>query len=654
MREQYSRSLISTCMNTCMNSRISRRTRCFFLIINLVIGFLAFSLASAVPSQANTSAEASALLSRHPNAGIWVMYKGNNSVADLQQPYIRGIMAYAPWNVTYMGQNEFDWETLDAELDFIINEVGKPAMVDIPAGYCPNIDWPAWIREEVATYKEKNENGCHPFQFWDPTYIDLHKAYIRALANHLADFDSKDTRPAQTDITFVRAEVMAKTMENLPNDDELSEWTWRNFNSAPNGRIYEVDLTKELKYSYQEEITLTYKRELDRAYAEVGLTPPVPAAKGGNYWRDFPTRDRFVSESVWLDQHSGSPNPQGWYYDMYSKVRSGETRGASETGGKSPETLLAQYAYWEVLANLHYGVEFIGLYGNNKFSPQLQPKGAVSYLENREALEFGTRYAGAYRAPATSPGAWIALRGGYPEESFSGKVYARRMWTNYEFLMTQYRPQQSVLLFGIDHNQGQTDSLTPIVKRSSKKPWRNEIDVCQKEFPARLCEYLWQQPSKYLGKRDDNHEYTYRMSDLGKVVYCGVNMFCGDEPKTTRVETILWARRTNDVAGFPFMRFDLDDKFAQSLNGRAQIRVVYLDQGRGQWELRYDSQSEAGKLAIVVKKHNSNQWKEVVVDVNDAAFNNGLEGRTDLSLFNMNDDDDIFHMIEVLRVETEE
>jgi hypothetical protein len=80
--------------------------------------------------------------------------------------------------------------------------------------------------------------------------------------------------------------------------------------------------------------------------------------------------------------------------------------------------------------------------------------------------------------------------------------------------------------------------------------------------------------------------------------------------------------------------------------------VVYLDQGTGQWELRYDSTSGAEKSAIVVKKGNSNQWKEVVLDLTDVAFTNRQEGGTDLSLYNMGDDDDTFHMVEVTRAGT--
>ncbi|MCC6454702.1 MAG: hypothetical protein IT328_07145 [Caldilineaceae bacterium] len=620
------------------------------IFITIFITILVSLLATSLPARANAPIQTAPLWARHPDAGIWVVYRGNNTAQDLQKPYIKGVMAYTVWNDIYVGPNQYDWYTIDKELDFIINQAGKKAMLNSTVGYCPSLEWPAWMRDRVATHTEANSMGCHPLQFWDPVYIDLYKVYINNLATHLAQFDANDARPDQTDILFVRAQVMAETMENLPNDDMLSKWQWQDFTPAPNGNIHKVDLTRSIKYAYQEEITLTYQRELARAYAEVGLPAPTAAAKGGGYWGAYPTRDTFVAEGVWFDQHSGSPNPPGWYYDLYSKVKSGETRGTTETGGRAPDDLLAQYTYWEILAALHFGVEFIGIYGTNRFSPDLQPKGAVGYPENQEALAFGERYAGHYRDPATSPGAWIALRGGYPEDRFSGNIYARRMWTNYEFLMTQYRPQDSVLLVGLEHTRRQIDSINPVVRRYGMQRWTSEVSACERSFTVEMCEYLLQPPDEYLWRSNGRYEYTYPTTDLGKVVYCGETIFCGDPANDTHTETMLWARRTNGEGGSPYMRFNLNDAFAESLGGRAQVRVVYLDAGNGKWELRYDSKAAAEKSAVVVQKGNSNLWKEVTVDLQDAAFMNRQEGGTDLSLFNMGDDDDTFHLVEVLRV----
>lgn len=205
------------------------------------------------------------------------------------------------------------------------------------------------------------------------------------------------------------------------------------------------------------------------------------------------------------------------------------------------------------------------------------------------------------------------------------------------------------MLFSNVHPENGQDRVVPIVKRKSKQPWTDEIAICESEFSVQMCEYLGQQPDQYRKEANGYHEYTYRTSDLGKVVYCGTEIFCSDASRATRTESMLWARRTNGEGGSPFMRFNLNDTYAQSLGGRAQVRVVYLDSGNGKWELRYDSTSGAEKSAIIVQKGNTNQWKEVVVDLQDIAFKNRQEGGTDLSLFNMGDDDDTFHLIEVIR-----
>lgn len=631
-----------------MNKKLHNLTLRYALA--LIMG-LATVLAQSVPMHAET-VETNApvpLNTRHPDAGIWFMYPwGNNSLADLQKPYIKGAMAYARWRVIYTGPNTYNWYAINKELDLIINQAGKKAMVEIVAGYCPDLEWPSWLRERVAAKKETNGMGCYPLQFWDPVYMDYYKAYIRALADRLAQFDSTDARPKETDITLVRAQAMAESMENLPNDNQMSKWEWQDFNPAPNGRIYKVNLTNSIKFAYHETIMLTYQQELDRAYAAVGLRAPAAAAKAASYWSMYPSSSQFAAKGIWFDQHNAAPNPQGWHYDLYNNVKNGGvTRATTETGVKAPTGLLAQYTYWEVLAALHNGVEFIGIYSKNRYSPSLQPKGPVNYAENWEALSFGERYAGHYRNPAASPGAWIALRGGYPEDNFGGVIYPRRTWTNYEYMITQYRPQDSVALY--TNLAEAKDMALPNVKRLTKQPWTDEVPLCKKTVAAAMCDQISPVPTQYLRFANSYHEYTYGTNDLGKVAYCGTDMFCANAGSATRTESILWARRTNGAGGTPTMRFQVNDSFAQSLGGRAHVRIVYLDQGSGQWELRYDSTSGADKSALVVKKTNTNQWKEVVVNLQDVAFSNRQEGGTDLSLYNKGDDDDTFHMIEVVR-----
>jgi hypothetical protein len=591
---------------------------------------------------------------RHPDAGIWVAYQVSNTVEDLQKPYIKGVMVYSAWKRIYSGKNSFRWDALDKDLDEIINQAGKKTFIVVTAGYCPNLEWPQFMRDTIASHKELNGKDCYPLQFWDPLYIQYYKSYITALANHLAEYDSNDNNPSQTDILFVRAQVMADTMENLPNDYE--NWRVEDFNPAPNpapdGHIYNQNLTKNIAYDYQQKIALFYKNELVRAYDAVNLTPPVPVAKGGGYWGPEPNRDLFIQEGIWFDKHSGAPNPRGWYYDMVEKVKLGETRGADESGQSWPCQYLAQFYSWETLMALHSGMEFIGIFGfngNDDDCPEAS-KGAFGLIESKPALEFGEKYAGYQRNPSLSPGAWIALRGQYPENRWSGKIHHSRLWSNYEFLIQQYRPQNSVLLYGPGNVSGTgAGKLVPEVKRNTQQPWDDEVAICQNDYSDSECEYLYQKPDVYVGFDGNKHTYTYSLSDLGNVLYCSDQEFCQDPASASRQEEMLWARKTDIQNNHNYMRFNINDQFAQSLSNNTIVKVIYLDQGIGRWQLVYDALSDSEKTAIEIQKTNSNIWKTVEVELSDVRFENNQSGNTDLALFNMNDDDDIFHMVEVMR-----
>ena len=600
--------------------------------------------------QSASGAAAVPLNRRHPDAGIWMAYRGRSSVADLQKPYIRGAMAYAPWNKIYLGEDRYDWGTLRTDLDFSINQAGKKAFVVTTVGYCPALDWPSFLRERVASHRTPNEKGCPSLQFWDPEYIRLYKEYIYAMADFLAEFDATDRFPERTDILFVRAQVMADTMENLPKDYE--NWTWRSFNQASNGRIHQVDLTEEIAYAYQREIVLTYKRALTEAYARRGLrVAPVPATKGGGNWEEFPTRDFFASEGIWFDKHSGAPNPPGWQWDMVDVVRKGNTRGAHEAGRFPPTALLAQYTYWEVLMALHTGVEFLGIYGSNPSAPRRAARRRHGICrESRGAALWRSlcRCDAQPRPAAPAPGLRFAAvtrksaLGATCTRCASGRILATSC------VSTGRKIRLRSLASATRWSRIRAMSITPVVNRSSRHPLTEDLALCRELYPDSECEFIEQQPDLLLNS-GGRLEYTFRETDLGQVLYCETNAFCEDRGAATRSEPMFYARRTDGANGHSAMRFDLDDRYARSLDNRATVRVVYLDRGNDTWALQYDSQGARNKQARVVQKTNSNLWKEIIIQLDDVRFENRQQGDTDLALDSLGDGDDIFHLIEVIR-----
>jgi hypothetical protein len=114
-----------------------------------------------------------------------------------------------------------------------------------------------------------------------------------------------------------------------------------------------------------------------------------------------------------------------------------------------------------------------------------------------------------------------------------------------------------------------------------------------------------------------------------------------------------FARRFDHASGKDAMYFNLEDGFLNSapLKGAypVEVRVVYFDEGRGSWALKYDAVSNPQKTALEVRKTGSGKWKEVSVALSDANFGNRCPNGTDLMLVNLDQENDTFHMVEVTR-----
>ena len=99
------------------------------------------------------------------------------------------------------------------------------------------------------------------------------------------------------------------------------------------------------------------------------------------------------------------------------------------------------------------------------------------------------------------------------------------------------------------------------------------------------------------------------------------------------------------------MAFDVHDRLLPSAGPPVRITVDYLDRGTGRFALQYDAASDAAKTAFVVTKSNSNAWKTESVVITDWAFANRGPSGADLALVNVDADDDIFHGVEIRRLD---
>jgi hypothetical protein len=98
------------------------------------------------------------------------------------------------------------------------------------------------------------------------------------------------------------------------------------------------------------------------------------------------------------------------------------------------------------------------------------------------------------------------------------------------------------------------------------------------------------------------------------------------------------------------MYFDLDDKFLpQGAKGSITLKIIYLDQGTGKFSFRYDSVSDPDKTAVTITKANSGRWVSRSITIADGEFAKKGSWNSDFSLVNEDDEDDIFHLIEITK-----
>jgi hypothetical protein len=111
-----------------------------------------------------------------------------------------------------------------------------------------------------------------------------------------------------------------------------------------------------------------------------------------------------------------------------------------------------------------------------------------------------------------------------------------------------------------------------------------------------------------------------------------------------------YARGFEHASGRKRMYFELDDKFLpQGFKGQITLKLIYLDQGTGKFSVRYDALADPDKTAETITKTNSGKWVEKSVNMTDASFTRKGPLHSDFSLVNEDDEDDVFHMIEITK-----
>jgi hypothetical protein len=110
-----------------------------------------------------------------------------------------------------------------------------------------------------------------------------------------------------------------------------------------------------------------------------------------------------------------------------------------------------------------------------------------------------------------------------------------------------------------------------------------------------------------------------------------------------------YARGFENASNKNRMSFDLHDNFFLNspANKSIDVKIIYLDEGTGQFSFRYNSTNEQDKTAQIFTKTDTKRWVEKIVKIEDGEFLNKGVNNTDFSLVNEDSEDDIFHLIEI-------
>ena len=542
-----------------------------------------------------------------PDAGPFGIWSYMGAMPDLSKaPHVRGKLVNAAWADVEPSPGAWDWAAFDQEMDQTA-AAGLNIIVVIFSG----AHSPSWIYEKgvplVKTWGAKRrQSDAFPYYF-EEKYKELFRNLITTARRHL------DTLAPAT-----RQRILAVQAGFSSTGD------FGPYKGAPIDKRFLIPMDQWI--AYYKEMAAFYQAQYQDAQPRIHLL-----------FNPSNESDKSPELIDWLAENC--PNSMikcgntGHFYQINGErdqvgilrsrlfARAGEDflRARSEFGEESGTGGWREAPTWNMYtllqAALHTGLDINCIERGDAIlaDPRYFP-----------AFEFFNRYAGR-KDPATCPGAWCALRDGLDAAD------------------TARFPEQE---FG----EAKLDN----------------VDRClsiAKAFAGNGARQGDPQGGTQTGVRNRSLQ---ALNDVGWEIYAGnYEMFLEQiEPDSTSVGHWRvgpaeqpygrYARGFQHAAGKDAMRFRLDkDFFKPSEDRRVDARVVYYDAGKGRWALLYDSVDGSMKKAVEVEKTGAGQWKEITAPIIDGRFEGKGPNGCDLLLQNIDEEDDIFHIVEVRRASGE-
>jgi hypothetical protein len=525
-------------------------------------------------------------------AGIWGIWGGEN-YGGPEWPWYKGTIIHTSWKNIEPNKGQWDFSGFDANLK---KAADKGLYIGIKV-YQGDVS-PDWIYEHGVPRVKSSNNKTYPY-YLDSDFKPLFFNMINKVAEHV-----KTLPECIRDRIVVVQAPAGKSGDPQPYAGTVPEEYQIDWTTGQQWRDWNREVFTEYARAFSDmDITLIIKpNESLHEYFKEEM--PALGRKTWSTAQGYQANNEMTYE--WLRQDLVKYN--GEYIIRGRGEFDHAVRENRPWFAEAPKWNM----YWQCLWMLQYGLDMF----NQRTQALDDPSNYI------EAYTFFTDHAG-YKSARDSKTAWCALRDGL------------------DYLDTERFPE----------------SIYGSAEKSDNKSRYDAIIKAMAPFGAH------QGDPNYFGT--GLHPYYINLKALNDVAY---NIWPGNyrnflyQIDANQTSQGYWrvgpksqpygrfARGFNHEEGKDTLFFDIDDEFFSDNklnNCEVTVRVVYFDEGEGSWALKYHASDDTEKTAYTLTKTNTGQWKEKSITISDGMFSNGCKKNADLMLVNTDNQNDIFHMVEI-------
>lgn len=529
-------------------------------------------------------------------------------------PFIKGAADRVKWADIETSPEMYDWSKMDSQ---IRNAVKGNYYYYFVLWTGPHS--PEWIYEQgVPRVAVKGSKGKDFFPYYlDQKYINYFHRFIGKLADHIATLTEKERNV----FAFIQPAFGStgdrQLYKGTPIDQKykISAQQYLEFCSGATKHFYGAFDKPELKH-----IRFLFNVD-NESNPEV-----LKGAKGAKVGE--------LLYANWLRENYPIELRKQQFTIAIGYQANGEIKQDTELrptffglNGKKPEFVRGEFSkfaqgeifqenqvwnyYWTAISTVDRGLDLWEVDYNTV------KKGLYD-----EGFAFASRYS-YYKQPHTSPYAFIALRDVLDSSDtlrFPVKKYGKAVQSNAERIN---KIESEFNKYGA--KVGDLNAATSLSGSNYLYEAKAMNDVG--------FELIARNYSRFITQIDAN-ETSVGLWRLGPI----------DQPYGR------YARAFENSSERNRMCFDLDDNFLSTDTKESiTLKIIYLDKGNGKFSFRYDSSSDPDKTAVTITKANSGKWVSKSITILDGAFDNKGSRNSDFSLVNEDNENDVFHMIEIMK-----